>query len=143
MRDRTKFNSRIYKCWENMKKRCNNPNNVAYSRYGGVGISYDPKWETFAGFAEDMGPMPAQLTLERKDSSKDYSKENCVWACYCAQNRNRSSVKMTMELAEEVRTKYRNGEMVQTQLAKLYAVSQATISDIILGNHWNREAQYV
>jgi hypothetical protein len=125
-----------------MKKRCDNPANVAYSRYGGAGISYDPAWKTFAGFEKDMGPMPAQLTLERKDSSKNYTKDNCVWACYHAQNRNRKGVKMSMELAQELRTKYKAGT-VQTQLAKLYGISQSVVSEIVRGTLWNREAQYV
>lgn len=143
MRDRTKFNSRIYKCWENMKKRCNNPSNVAYARYGAKGITYDPAWETFAGFEADMAPMPAQLTLERLDNAKGYSKANCVWACYNAQNRNRAGVKMSMESAAELRQKYTCGEMVQVQLAKYYGISQSVVSEIIKGTLWSREAQYV
>ena len=85
-----------YKSWHAMKMRCNNPNQTGYSRYGGRGIGYDPKWETFAEFFEDMGPKEnSKLELDRIDNDKNYCKENCRWATRKEQTRNRGGKRAT------------------------------------------------
>lgn len=70
----------IYCSWYAMKQRCTNPNNKSYENYGGRGITYDPKWEKFAGFEEDMGCSHKRgLTLERLNVDEGYNKKNCKW----------------------------------------------------------------
>ena len=71
--------TRTHSIWTSMKQRCSNHNNSAYPEYGGRGITYDPKWETFGGFFEDMGECPDGFTLYRKDPSEGYNKKNCRW----------------------------------------------------------------
>jgi hypothetical protein len=72
--------TRIYKIWEDMKKRCDNKNNKYYNNYGGRGISYTTKWKIFEGFYEDMkNGYEDHLTLDRINSSGNYEKDNCQW----------------------------------------------------------------
>ncbi len=72
--------TRIYKIWEDMKKRCDNTNNKYYHNYGGRGIIYDPEWKTFEGFYEDMQyGYQDDLTIDRKKSNLNYTKDNCQW----------------------------------------------------------------
>lgn len=79
-----------YKNHNAMKSRCNNPMNTRYSDYGGRGIKYDAKWETFEGFWEDMGDSYSPgLELDRIDVNGDYCKENCRWANKSLQSFNR------------------------------------------------------
>jgi hypothetical protein len=85
-----------YNVWSMMKQRCTNPRAANYVLYGGRGITYDPRWESFDAFNEDMGEKPEGMTLERKNNELGYSKENCVWASVQEQNNNkRNTVKLT------------------------------------------------
>jgi len=78
-----------YISWKNMKARCTNPNNEAYSRYGGSGITYDPSWEDFNVFYKDMGDCPVGCTLERNNNALGYNKTNCSWEWRSTQNLNK------------------------------------------------------
>lgn len=62
-----------------MKQRCGNPNAENYKKYGGKGITYDPRWEQFEPFYMDMGDPPTGYQLDRKDPEKNYNLENCRW----------------------------------------------------------------
>ena len=63
-----------------MRRRCNDPNHDNYKWYGGRGITYDPRWDNFVVFLEDMGECPDRNhTLDRLDPDKDYTKDNCEW----------------------------------------------------------------
>lgn len=73
-------NTGIYIAWANMKARCDNPKSSSYNNYGGKGITYPIEWKTFKGFFNDMGfSYKEGLSIDRIDSSKPYSKENCQW----------------------------------------------------------------
>jgi hypothetical protein len=72
-----------------MKQRCNNPHTPGFANYGGRGITYDPSWEKFENFYEDMGDCPDGLELDRVDNNLGYSKANCRWADGTWQSFNR------------------------------------------------------
>ena len=79
-----------YVSWAKMKMRCNNANHASYPWYGGKGITYDPRWESFDVFITDLGTPPTDKhTLDRRDSNKGYTKSNCRWATRKEQAQNR------------------------------------------------------
>jgi hypothetical protein len=73
-----------------MRTRCYNPNATKYKYWGGRGVRVCDEWSNFmvfhdwalkSGYRDD-------LTIDRKNSTKDYSPNNCRWATATEQNRN-------------------------------------------------------
>ena len=84
--------SKTWEAWRAMWKRTTNPRVKTYSFYKDKVPPIE--WKDFKVFLADMGIAPEGLSLERRDNSLGYSKENCYWASYKQQNRNRRSVKL-------------------------------------------------
>lgn len=83
------YGTPTYKSWASMKERCNTKKEKTQKNYFDRGITYPKKWEKFEGFLEDMGVRPDGTTLDRIDTNSNYSKENCRWATWTVQQRNR------------------------------------------------------
>lgn len=82
-----------FRTWSQMIGRCYSPTHKQYEDYGGRGIVVSDEWrKSFMAFYEDMGPRPsASHSLDRRDNSVGYSKDNCRWATIFEQQRNRRS----------------------------------------------------
>lgn len=100
---RTKFNmseankihggrgSAEYSSWMAMRRRCENPDDKDYSRYGAKGILVCPEWsKSFEAFRDHIGPRPEGMTVDRIDSRKGYEPGNVRWATPKTQNCNRT-----------------------------------------------------
>ena len=82
--------TKIYEVWINLKKRCNNKSHKSYKNYGWRWITYDPKWQTFEWFYEDMKEWYSDnLQIDRIDNDWHYCKENCKWSTRIEQQRNK------------------------------------------------------
>lgn len=77
----------------NMISRCYDEKSKDYKYYGEKGIKVCPAWQkSLASFCvwALLNGYDDSLTLDRKDSSKNYCPENCQWVSMSIQNRNRS-----------------------------------------------------
>lgn len=96
IRQRRKTNGRtkIYEVWNNMTRRCLNPNNPRYMAYGGRGIKICNSWLTFNNFYDDMGDSYAEgLFLDRIDNDRNYEKSNCRWVSSLVSANNTQKVR--------------------------------------------------
>ena len=88
-------NTRLYTIWHSMKGRIHYATTNSYDRYGGRGIKICPEWESdfpsFAKWAQENG-YNDKLTLDRIDPDGDYCPENCRWATWKDQARNKSKL---------------------------------------------------
>ena len=87
-----------YRSWASMRHRCLSPDHKSFARYGGAGVTCCARWERFAVFLADMGPRPADHTLDRYsahwrpgDGPLPYSPATCRWATAQEQNNNLST----------------------------------------------------
>lgn len=78
-----------YNTWRAVVRRCTNPNDKDYYRYGGMEITVCAEWLDYPRFRADMGEPPTEgHSLDRIDPYDGYSKANCRWATALEQNRN-------------------------------------------------------
>lgn len=85
---------RLYHIWTGIKQRCFNPNEPAYSRYGGCGVIVCDEWRNDFGAFRDWALANGYadtLSLDRIDNNGNYEPSNCRWASDVVQNNNRKN----------------------------------------------------
>lgn len=126
-----------YKSWISMKSRCYNKNSPSYKYYGAIGIYVCDRWvNSFENFLEDMGERPSGKTLERIDNDCGYFEENCKWATYKEQARNRKSNKLSAIDVNKIRDLI-NENMNLNDIAKTYNVTYGYILRISKYELWD------
>lgn len=69
----------LYKVWDDIKKRCYNPNHVQYKYWGGRGINLCDDWKNnskaFLDWAIDK--WKPGLEIDRIDNNGNYEPNNC------------------------------------------------------------------
>ena len=79
---------RLYAVWTAMWRRCTNKKSRDFQWYGARGIKVYEPWANFDVFLTDMGPRPADHSIERINNDLDYKPTNCKWIPIREQQRN-------------------------------------------------------
>lgn len=83
--------TRLYRIWNDMRSRCDRPQNSNYKWYGGRGISYAPEWKTFSCFLKWAlaNGYRDGLEIDRIDTDGNYTPENCRFVTHQINCQNR------------------------------------------------------
>ena len=126
-------NSRLYRIWQDMKRRCNNPHRVHYNSYGGRGITVCDEWmnspQLFFEWAMQNG-YSDHLTLDRIDVNGNYEPRNCRWISRSQQGRNKRN---------NHRVSYERQLITMADAADLTAISYSTLRSRLNELHWTEE----
>ena len=85
----------LYRTWQNMIARCENPSCPSYKNYGARGIKVCERWRnSFELFVSDMGEKPSPMySLDRINVNGGYQPDNCRWATRSEQARNKRAAR--------------------------------------------------
>ncbi len=124
---------------KHMIGRCYNKNNQDYYNYGARGITVCDEWlknrNTFCEWSLKNGfENNKNLSIDRIDSNKCYSPDNCRWANAITQGRNTMRNVLDMEMARAIRKDAEN--MTQAQIAIKYNVSVSTVWWVVANRIW-------
>lgn len=112
--------TRLYRIWNGMKNRCNNPKRKDYHKYGGRGVSVCNEWNNFISFLEwaELNGYADELTLERIDVNGNYEPDNCIWATPIEQANNKTNTP---------HIEYNNEIVTLKQLSELTGINYQTL----------------
>lgn len=128
-----------YESWMAMRSRCNNPNDPAYSRYGGRGISVCKEWDSFGRFMVDMGSRPtSRRQIDRTNNDGNYEPSNCKWVLPIENARNRRNNKLDKYKAEEIRNMVGKG-IKQEDIARKFGICGSMVCQIKKGMSWRTQ----
>lgn len=114
--------TRLYRCWQDMKKRCYNPNSKSSKSYMAKNISVCDEWKNsflnFYNWSINNG-YNVNLTIDRIDVYGNYEPSNCRWVDIKTQNNNRRNNKLV---------EFNNEKMTLKQYADKYSLNYKKLS---------------
>lgn len=77
----------LYKTWDSMMQRCNNPKHGSFKNYGKRGVYVSEEFKDCSIFISYLESLPnysskkiKRLTIDRIDNSKGYERDNIKWS---------------------------------------------------------------
>lgn len=116
------------------QRRCCNPKNKDFDRYGARGIKF--RFTSFEQFFAELGPRPSpQHSVDRIDNDGHYEPGNVRWATRSEQQRNRRDSIPASEYVK-IRELWRQGRSM-VYIARTLARSTASVHRVL--REMNRE----
>ncbi len=132
--------TKLYRTYQRMVRRCENVKDDSYRFYGARGIRVCPEWRSsFAAFKSwaESHRYADDLTIDRIDSTKDYSPSNCRWVTGLENYRYKSSTKLSLEIADEIK-RLRASGVATKEIAEKFGINNSSIYQICKGTLWVR-----
>jgi hypothetical protein len=122
-------NTSIYRRWQNMLRRCNNPRTKEYKNYGGRGIKVCEEWLKFEVFYEwaIQNGYSDDLTIERIDVNGNYEPNNVSFISAFAQHSNRRD-NVKLEYQGEINTMEEWGRILNIPASTIHNWHKAGLS---------------
>jgi len=123
-----------YNIWRGIKLRTLNPNDQAFPRYGGRGITICDRWkDSFENFLADVGRRPGpEYSIDRyPDNDGNYEPGNVRWATREEQANNRRSSRflthkgLTLTVVQWARFLHINHTTLHERLASGWSIERA------------------
>lgn len=128
----------IYNVWNQMRSRCQNPNDHNFRYCGARGIKVCLQWDrdfmAFYDWAMQSG-YEAGRSLERIRKDGNFKPSNCKWSPRIAHNRNVKGSKLNLESARAIRASRKVGTSV-SGLSAQFNVSTSHIYSILKETKW-------
>jgi len=142
-----KTGTKIYNAYKGIIGRVLDPTHKDYSNYGGRGIDIDPRYNpsfqdqglqvAFENFFGDLGDIPIGLTIDRKDNSRGYWKDNIRFATMEEQHRNRRNNVVNETIVKQIRSDWLGGQYSSyAELARKHNLHHTEIIRIINNEIW-------
>ena len=134
-------NTRFYRIWKGVKQRCTKEYSTSYKDYGAKGVTISDEWLDFQNFMNDMHEGykehvvihgEKETTIDRIDSTKGYSKDNCRWATTSQQNENRKGAGIKFKAISPDGIEYIDRNY--SKFAKEHGLAKGSIKSCLDGN---------
>ena len=144
------FGTQFYNIYHKMIDRTQKSSCVSYPDYGGKGIRVCKRWlSSFDNFYQDMFKNyqihiakhgKKNTTLERLNVNGNYTLQNCTWATYAQQMRNkRNSVKYKNENATDASIRLGgNPSLVSVRIAQGWSKKKAFTTKVMRQPYGNK-----
>jgi hypothetical protein len=131
----------LYRIWSGIIQRCTKEYSISYPNYGGKGVTVCKEWYDFKNFYDwamangwqkglyiDKDIIPEKM----ETTATLYSPKTCCWVTTKENNRHRSTTKLTIEQAAEIRISTESTSILMTK----YGVGKTTIGNIRANRSW-------
>ena len=129
----------LYKVWSGIKRRCNNPNEDSYDRYGGRGIVVCDEWKNkyppFKIWAEANGYRKG-LQIDRINNDGNYEPDNCRFVTPLENARNKNRNVLSMQFARVIRRLHFENNMTFPYIGKLFDIDPSLVKQVVFNQIW-------